>query len=255
MTAEVIEGDARELLPTLAAGSFDAVITDPPYWTLNKWRAIGTTTRLGGGRDGDKDAQKWFDTIDMEDLQTVIFETGRILKKDRHAWMMCDHETLPFILNYVRESGETAFGYCKPFPVLKMTKDGKGFRQGMGYHGRCSHEYVVLLEKGRRRFNSENWPDVFQIPWTGDAETREHTGNGKPYPTAKPLELFRLLLSLSTNPGERVLDPFGGSGTLVAAAADMDREGVSFDVSKRAIETANSRINMRQMRLQPVLAG
>jgi hypothetical protein len=35
----------------------------------------------------------------------------------------------------------------------------------------------------------------------------------------------------------------------------MDREGVSFDVSKRAIETANSRINMRQMRLQPVLAG
>ncbi len=42
--------DAFAFLSGLKAGSVDMVFTDPPYWTLNKWRNVGTTTRLGGKR-------------------------------------------------------------------------------------------------------------------------------------------------------------------------------------------------------------
>lgn len=37
----------EQYLTKIHDDSVDLVITDPPYWTLNKWREVGTTTRLG----------------------------------------------------------------------------------------------------------------------------------------------------------------------------------------------------------------
>lgn len=106
----------------------------------------------------------------------------------------------------------------------------------MGYHGRSTHEYVVLCEKGRRRFNQENWPDVFQIPWTGELETRRLTADGKGFPTAKPFNFFRWLLQLSTKEGETVLDPFAGSGTLGMAAMIEKRKAVLIERDRNTID-------------------
>lgn len=231
-------GDFLQVIPQVP--QVDCIITDPPYWTLNKWREIGTTTRLGGHRDEEK-REGWFRTIDPEDLWECVCTFGLLLPKNGHAWIMADDETSDYVKAYVKE-GETPFGYCKRYPVLKMTKDGAGYRQGMGYHGRASHEYIVLLEKGRRRFSDENWPDVFSFPWTGDAETRPFTPEGKPYPTAKPTALYRRLIELSTAPGETVLDPFCGGGALAVAALETDRKAVCIDVNPDAIETTRRRL-------------
>lgn len=136
----------------------------------------------------------------------------------------------------------TGFSYVKSFPVIKRTKDGKGIRQGMGYHGRASHEYVVLCEKGRRRFTHENWPDFFEPEWTGDAESRLYTPDHKPYPTAKPWQFFSELMNLSSVDGETLLDPFAGSGTLADACREYDRKVILIDKSRIALETINNRI-------------
>ena len=45
-TYQLSQGDAVEWLRSLPAESVDLVITDPPYESLEKHRAIGTTTRL-----------------------------------------------------------------------------------------------------------------------------------------------------------------------------------------------------------------
>ena len=50
---KIIQGDAVNEMSKLPDGGFDCIVTDPPYWTLDKWRSIGTTTRLGGGRGGE----------------------------------------------------------------------------------------------------------------------------------------------------------------------------------------------------------
>lgn len=237
----VYHGDCMAVMGSMDAGSVDAIITDPAYWTLNKWRSIGTTTRLGGNREEGK-RTGWFETIDAEELYECLLAFGRLLPKNGHAWVMCDGETLGYVLGYIRE-GETPFGYVKPFPVVKMTNDGIGIKQGMGYHGRASHEYVVLCEKGRRRFNHENWPDVFQVPWTGSKESKAFTPDGKPYDTAKPVSLFKRLVELSSNEGETVLDPFGGSGTLAEAGIVTNRKVVCIDRDERAISTITRRIS------------
>lgn len=234
-------GNCLELVTTLEPGSFDAVVTDPAYWTLDKWREVGTTARLGGHSDPEKrDDSRWFPTIDSDDLWELMNALHAGLPKDAHVWMMCDFNTLPYIQGY---ASEAKYQYCKPYPVLKMTADGHSYRQGMGYHGRASHEYAVLLEKGRRRFREENWPDVFSYPWTGDRETRGATVDGKPYPTAKPVALMERLIELSTEPGETVLDPFCGSGTTVVAARNTGRNWIAFDIAPSAIEVTTKRLS------------
>lgn len=238
----VYQSDCLSFMDELDAGSIDCIVTDPAYWTLNKWRNIGTTTRLGGNRDADKQSG-WFETIDAQDLWEMLLSFGRILPKNGHAWVMCDGETLGYVLNYIRE-GDTHFNYVKPFPVIKKTNDGTGIKQGMGYHGRASHEYVVLCEKGRRRFNDENWPDVFEVPWTGAKESKQYTPDGKPFDTAKPVSLFRRLIELSSAEGETVFDPFAGSGTLGEAAILANRKCQLVDKSDRSMLTIRRRIEM-----------
>lgn len=248
---QIIQGDALALLPTLPDGSVDCIVTDMPYPSLNKWRAIGTTTRLGGHRDAQKRAG-WFETIENEEIHTLLCEFSRLLPKNGHAWLLCDDDTLHYILGYAREGDGHAFGYSKSYPVLKRASTG-GYKQGMGYHGRGCHEYVVLLEKGRRRFTEENWPDVFESVWCGDAETRPYTPDGKPYPTAKPLSLFQRWLLLSTNEGETVLDPFCGSGTLAVAAALTKRKAIIIDTNDAALATTRARLAaLSGLRLGPV---
>lgn len=237
---QIIQGDALSILPSLPDGSVDAVITDMPSPSLNQWREIGTTTRLGGHRDAEKRAG-WFETITNEDIHTLICEFSRLLKRNAHAWLMCDGDTLHFVLGYAREGDGHRFCYSKPYPVLKRAATG-GYKPGMGYHGRACHEYVVLLEQGRRRFTEENWPDVFEAVWSGDAETKPYTPDGKPYPTAKPLALFQRWLTLSTREGETVLDPFGGSGTVAVAAALTGRKAITIDTSPYALTTTRARL-------------
>ena len=243
---EVICGDALEEMQKFPDGSFSCVCVDPPYWTLDIHRSVGTTTRLGGGLKGDSDPDKFFPTIGHDYLVHCIQEFDRLLPKNAHCWIMCDHLTQVYILGFVREArrraeGGTDFTYSKLYPVLKRTENGAGYKQGLGYHGRGSHEYAVLLEKGRRKFSDSNWPDVFEYPWIGAKESQAFTPDGKPYPTAKPVALYERLITLSTTPGERVLDPFAGSGAAGQAAKNTGRDATLIDIGNRSIKTMTNR--------------
>jgi len=43
------------------------------------------------------------------------------------------------------------------------------------------------------------------------------------YPTQKPVALLERLIQASSNPGDRVLDPFCGCGTTIDAAEKLGR--------------------------------
>jgi site-specific DNA-methyltransferase (adenine-specific) len=250
---QIILGDCQAAMSEMDAGSIDCIITDPAYWTLDKWRNIGTTTRLGGHREREKQ-RGWFETLTPDELYECLCEFYRLLPKNGHAWVMCDGETLGYILGYLRE-GYVGFKYFKPYPVIKMRYDGLGIKQGLGYHGRASHEYIVLCEKGRRRFTGENWPDVFQVSWTGDKESKQFTPDGKSYSTAKPLSFFKRLIELSSSFGETVLDPFAGSGTLAEAAQQTGRNSISIDCSEHSIKTIRNRLTFPTTNQTQILAA
>lgn len=204
-----------------SAGDNLIIITDPPYWTLDKWREVGTTTRLGGHRNADeRDEGKWFDTIDANTLWELMNEMWRVLKNNSHAYIFCDHETLRYVLSY---ADDMDWRKVKPLVWDKVN-------QGMGYTYRCRYEFIVFLEKGKRRLNNLSIPDILTV---------KKVVNG--YPTEKPVELMEILIKQSSQQGEVVCDPFFGSGSVAIAARNLSREFIGCDISPKAHEYFNKR--------------
>ncbi len=71
---------------------------------------------------------------------------------------------------------------------------------------------------------------------------KEKTG----YPTQKPLAIINRIVKVHSNPGDKLLDLFAGSGTLGEAAALWNRNAVLIDSSPAAIETMRSRLSKYQ---------
>ncbi len=63
------------------------------------------------------------------------------------------------------------------------------------------------------------------------------------YPTQKPVALLERIISVSSNPGDVVLDPFCGCGTTVHAAQKLNRQWIGIDVTHLAIALIEHRLN------------
>jgi site-specific DNA-methyltransferase (adenine-specific) len=74
------------------------------------------------------------------------------------------------------------------------------------------------------------------------------------YPTQKPMKLLERIVRASSVEGARVIDPFCGSGTTLAAADKLGRLFSGCDVGSLAIETASRRLEAQgasfEVRLQ-----
>ena len=71
------------------------------------------------------------------------------------------------------------------------------------------------------------------MPWA-----KERVG----YPTQKPLALLERIIAASSNPGDIVLDPFCGCATACVAADKLGRRWVGIDISPKAVELVNMRL-------------
>ncbi len=79
---------------------------------------------------------------------------------------------------------------------------------------------------------SDTWDDV------PIAAGKERTG----YPTQKPLALLERVIKASSNEGDMVLDPFCGCATACVAADRLGRKWVGIDISPKAVELVNMRL-------------
>lgn len=97
-----------------------------------------------------------------------------------------------------------------------------------------------MMSYGRKYYLQGGKPldDVWALPAIA-ATSGERTG----YPTQKPLALLQRIINMASNPNDVVLDPFCGSGTTVVAAKQLGRAWIGIDQSKKAIETAQGRID------------
>ncbi len=62
------------------------------------------------------------------------------------------------------------------------------------------------------------------------------------YRTQKPLALMERIVSVSSNPGDLVLDPFAGGGTTLAAAQKLERRWIGIDSSYVAVDLIRNRM-------------
>lgn len=78
------------------------------------------------------------------------------------------------------------------------------------------------------------WIDIPPL----NSQAKERLG----YPTQKPEALLERILSLSSNPGDVILDPFCGCGTTVAAAEKLGRKWIGIDITHLAVSLQKSRL-------------
>ena len=210
--------DAVVWLRGLPAESIDLLITDPAYESLEKHRAIGTTTRLKHSKASSND---WFTIFPNARFGELFPEIFRVLRKHAHFYLLCDAETM-FVAK--PEAERAGFRFWKPLVWDKCTI-------GMGYHYRARYEFVLFFEKGKRRLNDLGIADVLAIP-------RIRGG----YPAEKPPELAEVLIAQSSQPGEVVADPFMGSGSVGVAAARLGRRFRGNDLNPEAVQIAARRL-------------
>jgi DNA modification methylase len=102
------QGDAVSWLRALPSESIDCVITDPPYESLEKHRAIGTTTRLKHSKASSND---WFSIFPNARFPELFTEVHRVLRKNTHFYLYCDPETM-FVAKPLAEAA--GFKFWKP---------------------------------------------------------------------------------------------------------------------------------------------
>lgn len=215
----ISQSDAIDWLQSLTDECIDLVITDPPYESLEKHRAVGTTTRL---KDSKSSSNQWFNIFPNSRFPELFTEVYRVLKPNTHFYLFCDQETM-FEAKPIGE--KTGFKFWKPIVWDKE-------KIGMGYHYRARYEFILFFEKGKRKLNDLSIPDVLSVPrvWKG-------------YPTEKPADLSKILIQQSTQTNEIVIDPFYGSGSVGAAALSLTRDFLGSDISENAFQHTDTRLS------------
>lgn len=211
--------DAVEGLNRLAEGSVDLIITDPAYESLERHRAVGTTTRL---------TKAWFPIFPNDRFDELMTAASFALKPGAHLYTLSDDETSYVIAESARAAGLRLWNRL-PWDKRRTPDD-----KGMGYHYRNIFEWVLFFQKlptELRALNDRSQVNFLQYP---------KVTNG--YPTEKPVGLWKQLVENSTQPGQVVVDPFCGSGSSGQATLELGRHYVGFDILQDAVTATESRL-------------
>ena len=217
----ITQSDAAKM--PLADESVGVILTSPPY-------------NIGLKYDG------YFDEIPHDEhvafTRAWIKESFRVAKEGARAYFILSDSMMWWTKPIAEEIGWT-FGqiltWCKPNFV------GKAGRIGGDWN--YMSEPILLFRKGKRTpmlasygVNTHNWFKE-TIPQSNFKEGRIH-------PAQLPVSLcFKIL---ARTPGDPILDPFAGSGSVLVAAKQLGRHHIGFDIVPSTCQKARTRVRQSQ---------
>jgi len=276
----LLQGDNLEWLRALApehAGSVTLAYLDPPFFTNREHAAY---LRKAGARPGAPRTKVPAFDDRWPDLASWLEALGARLSAVRG--LLAPHGSVvvhvdPKTSHYVRVLGDEIFGadafaseivwryrrWPSKTPNFQRVHDVLlRWRRSVATAPRWNQPYeplaastlatwgtakqrAVFTKEGRRARSSSTDEASAGVPM-GDVWdigvlapiSRERTG----YPSQKPEVLVQRLVMALTSPGERVLDPYAGSGTTLAAARALGRVYIGIDSSDVAIRTISERL-------------
>jgi DNA modification methylase len=206
-------GDALGGLASLADGSVDHVLTDPPY-SERVHAGVGTERRH------DKPGEKWRDPLTFGHLTArtrllLAREFARVAR--RWIVVFCDEESVFLWKAALDRAG------CEWCVKGTWVKEGAmprmdGTRPAYGTEAICVAH--APRESGKTRWNGGGRVATYYAP------VQEP---GREHPTQKPLALMEALVRDFTDAGETVADPYCGSGTTGVACKRLGRLFVGWD--------------------------
>ncbi len=263
---ELIVGDARRVLERFPDKHFQCVVTSPPYWGLRDY-----------GIDGQIGAENKVDDY-LADLVALFREVRRTLRDDGTLWLNIGDSYTSGGRTWrdadAKNKGR-GMDYRAPTPQGLKPKDLIGVPwklafalQADGWYLRTdiiwnkpncqpesvkdrptrSHEYVFLFSKSERYYY--DWESVKE-PAVNTKQGKKNRRtvwniNTEPYPGSHfavyPRALARLCIQAGSSQGERVLDPFFGSGTTGVVCHELGRECVGIELKAEYAALARERL-------------
>ena len=256
----IFHGDAEKLLTRLPSDFFRCCVTSPPYWGL---RDYGSESQIGAEENPEDYIRR---------LVSVFEEVHRVLTDDGTFWLNVGDSYTSGNRGYRapdKKNPVRAMSYRPKTPAGLKAKDLIGIPwrlafslQRAGWYLRSdiiwekpncmpesvkdrptrSHEYIFLFSKSLRYFynyqsvqegNQRNRRTVWTIPT--ESFPGEHFASFPP-------KLVEPCILAGSEPGDWILDPFFGSGTVGVVCEEQQRNYVGIELNEDYVRLALKRI-------------
>lgn len=227
-TVVLKQGDSRSLIKKLSANSVDLLLTDPPY---NIGGYSTGNIPLPGRKPMNNDVASWdhvlFEPSEwVEDFLRVLKPTGNLFIFTSYnqigKWHSCldsKFDTTQFMV------------WHKTNPAPKIFK--------AGFLNSCELIFCAWNKGHIWNFISQREMHNFlESPiCMGEERLKEPH-----HPAQKPISILKKIISIASNEGDCVFDPFMGVGSSGVAALSLGRRYIGFELDKNYFEAAHGRI-------------
>ncbi len=208
---KILPGDCIQVMKKFPSKSVALIVTDPPYGD-----------NVGYGFNNKKIKNNENPLINCN----ALVEMYRVLKRNSALYLFTNWKHYPFLTEFVIRYTEFKIRH-----VIVWKKHNFG----LGWAFRHQYELILVLEKGKPKYNLRNFSDV---------QSASHINhNDQTHPHEKPLDLLKKIIIHSSKPGDLVLDPFAGSGSTCKACEQVGRRWIGIELDERYFEMAKSRTN------------
>lgn len=206
---KVYHEDCLTFMKRLPDNYFDLVITDPPYG-IN----ICSNGFVGGGKLAkakDYGVQEWDKSIPSKEC---FDEIKRVSK------------------NQIIFGGNYMTDFLRPSPCWVVWD-----KDNTGNFADCELAWTSFNKSVKRL--KHRWNGMLQenMSWK---EKRHH-------PTQKPVRLGRWLIETFANEGDKIFDPFAGSGSFLLASKQKGFDFVGCEINKEYVDIINERLKQRTL--------
>lgn len=231
--------DCLEWLARVEDASVDLVFADPPF---NKGK---------GYKDRRTNYRDW--------CEAWIVECFRVLKDTGSFYLMTLSEHLEWKMPIMAERGAFInLIHWRNVSASHFKRRFWGAYQPILLYGKTKeykfNTYAEVEETGQRRWGGysteyrgqlkDMWEDI-PFCYAGSIRHKEAImkpgTNSKAHPCQMPEGLAARAIKFSTDPGDIVLDPFCGSGTVPVVAAKLDRHFVACEIEENFCKIALDR--------------
>lgn len=240
--------DSKKLVKHLPNNYFDVIITSPPYYNLKDYKR---KKQIGNGQSYEKY---------LNDLTLIFTKCFDACKNTGSFWLVVDTFSMnkkTILLPFEFTTKLEDIGW-KLHEIIIWQKD-RTIPWTIGSRFRKSFEYILFFTKSNKfKFYSDRLRDTLDLKkwWIRYPERYHPRGKlptdvwyiplqfqgawgGAEFPRHLcpfPFELVERILTLVTDEGDNVFDPFAGTGAVLAQAEAMGRNYIGFELNKNFLK-------------------
>ena len=246
-TNKIYLGNCLEKMKKLPSKSVDLIFADPPYnLQLEKELKRPDHTNVNGVRE-NWDQFKNFEEYD-DFTKKWISAAKRVLKEDGTIWVIGTYHNIFRIGKILQDLdfwilNDIVWIKTNPMPNFKGTRFSNAHETLIWCSKNKNSKYTFNYNLLKSLNDDKQMRSDWFFPICNGPERLKYRGK-KVHPTQKPEALITRILLSATNPGDIILDPFFGTGTIGAVSKKYNRKFIGIESKKKYIKFAKERIDL-----------